>query len=102
MELRQMAGQSADNPLGILLAICNATPDIVVTFTAEGQPTFLNDAGRRFCALEAETPLDQSLLDTVFPAWTWRLMEERGFPEAAANGMWKAETAVLASRARSR
>ena len=92
---RHEGGDAADNPLGILLAICNATPDIVVTFTGDGQPTFLNDAGRRFLGLADDAPLDRGLLKTTFPDWARRLIEDTGFPHAAEHGMWQGESAVF-------
>lgn len=81
--------------LDILLAICNATPDIVATASASGTPTFLNQSGLRFFGLSQDTPLDAEFFRRVQPEWAYRKVVDEGFPLAAQHGSWSAETALL-------
>lgn len=78
-----------------MLAICDATPDIVATFSPDGIPTFINAAARRCCGIGSDAPVDADLMGAMFPEWTLRLLREKGFPEAVQNGMWRGEAAFL-------
>jgi PAS domain S-box-containing protein len=83
-----------------LLALAEATSDLVSTATARGELIYLNPAGRRLLGLPLEEPLEEVRVRELHPDWAWQRLEEIGFPTAAREGSWRGETAVLDDRGR--
>ena len=77
-----------------LKAIIEYTPDVISTADSEGRVIFINPAGRRLLGgadnLSGESPIPQ-----FHPAWAADLILNQGLPQAARDGVWSGETAVL-------
>lgn len=77
-----------------LTRIINATTDLVGMATVEGEPFFLNAAGRAMIGLAPDDPLP-SHLSKIHPEWANEIVFKEGRPTAIQNGYWKGETALL-------
>src|ERR1019366_9386059 len=78
-----------------LVAIIEATPDMVATGDPNGHVLYYNRAG--LLMLGFEPGLDVStvrILDT-HPEWAAKLVAETGIPHAIEHGTWSGETALL-------
>ncbi len=75
-----------------LVAIIEATPDIIWTATPDGTLKFMNAAGRRLLPVGAEDA-DVNVLDLYTPQ-ARRLVENEGIPEARVHGVWTGETVL--------
>jgi len=78
-----------------LVAIIEATPDMVATGGLDGRVIYYNPAGLRMLGFEPGLdPSTVRFLDT-HPAWAAKLVREVGIPHAIAHGTWSGETALL-------
>jgi two-component system, cell cycle sensor histidine kinase and response regulator CckA len=78
-----------------LVAIIEATPDMVATGDPNGQVLYYNRAGLRMLGFEPGLdPSTVRFLDT-HPDWAAKLVAETGVPYAIAHGTWSGETALL-------
>lgn len=77
-----------------LIAILEATPDIVFTATVEQQLHYLNRAGRRLFGLDEGEELANPVFGT-HPNWADNLIHNEGIPTAMRDGMWMGETAFI-------
>ncbi|QEH35195.1 Autoinducer 2 sensor kinase/phosphatase LuxQ [Aquisphaera giovannonii] len=79
-----------------LLAILEATPDLVTTAAADGSVRYLNREARRVLGYEGDAhPADYQLLDGQ-PQWAARVVREDGIPGVVRDGYWRGETAIRA------
>ncbi len=78
-----------------LVAIIEATPDMVATGDPNGQVLYYNRAGLRMLGFEPGLdPSTVRFLDT-HPAWAAKLVAQTGVPHATEHGSWSGETALL-------
>lgn len=76
-----------------LVAILDATPDLVATASPDGRLLYCNQAGRRLLGLP-HGDLDAFGITDGFTAWARRVLEEEGVPQAVERGLWCGETAL--------
>ena len=74
--------------------ILQATTDLVIMTTAEGQILFMNAAGRRMLGAEEHDTIDIHISE-MHPAWANEIVLKEGVPSAIRDGVWKGETALL-------
>ncbi len=77
-----------------LIAILEATSDLVSIADAQHKVLYLNAAGRQFLHVPSEEPLEFAL-EANHPAWAVQLIAEQGLPTAIKEGIWTGETAIL-------
>jgi diguanylate cyclase (GGDEF)-like protein/PAS domain S-box-containing protein len=78
-----------------LVAIIEATPDMVATGDPNGHVLYYNRAGLRMLGFEPGLdPSTVRFLDT-HPEWAAKLVAETGIPHAIEHGTWSGETALL-------
>lgn len=77
-----------------LVAIIEATPDLVGTATPDGRLLYANQAGLQMLGIKEEDLPTRRIAD-VHPAWAARLVQEVAFPHALSHGHWRGETAIL-------
>ncbi|MBE0548240.1 MAG: GAF domain-containing protein, partial [Rubrivivax sp.] len=77
-----------------LVAIIEATPDLVGTATPDGRLLYSNQAGLQMMGIKEEDLRTLRILD-VHPEWAAKLMQERALPHALSHGYWRGETAIL-------
>ncbi|MBP0005276.1 MAG: PAS domain S-box protein [Cyanobacteria bacterium SBC] len=83
-----------------LIAILEASPDIVVSMTLSGRVFYLNQAARQVWGVAPDTPLDRWSLRQGQPEWANQLLQTEGIPSALQNGSWVGETALLSCDSR--
>jgi PAS domain S-box-containing protein len=76
-----------------LLAILEATPDLVSTVRSDGVIQYSNREARRVLELDGDGEGNRQSLDR-HPVWTAPLVREDGIPAALRDGYWRGETAV--------
>ncbi len=76
-----------------LVAIIEATPDLVATGDPNGHVLYLNRAGVRMLGLEPGLDLSTVRFLDTHPDWAAKLMSETGIPHAIEHGTWNGETA---------
>jgi PAS domain S-box-containing protein len=78
-----------------LIAILEATPDIVISADPNGSAFYLNHAGRQILGLaQGEDITGLKTLD-FHPDWAREIILREGLPAAVQNGSWAGETAIL-------
>ncbi|MDP1647813.1 MAG: response regulator [Rubrivivax sp.] len=82
-----------------LVAIIEATPDLIGTATPDGQLLYTNQAGLRMMGVREEDLPTHRIAD-VHPEWAARLVQEVAFPHALSHGYWSGETAILGADGR--
>ena len=84
-----------ENEQARLVAIIEATPDMVATGDPNGHVLYYNRAGLRMLGFEPGLdPSTVRFLDT-HPDWAAKLVMEEGIPHAIEHGTWSGETALL-------
>jgi len=78
-----------------LTAIIEATSDFVSTATPDGKLTYVNEAGRKMVGWPEKGPVEARQIQDAHPNRAFRLIEEKGVPEAIQHGLWAGETALL-------
>ena len=78
-----------------LVAILEATTDVVWTISPDGQVRFLNQAGHAALGLTPGASIDSVNLMEHFAPWAARLVLEEAIPSAIRDGVWLGETALL-------
>jgi rsbT co-antagonist protein RsbR len=86
--------QQEDEVTERLKAIIEYTPDVISTADSEGRVIFINPAGRRLLGA-ADDLLEAIPIPRFHPAWAADLVLNQGLPQAARDGVWSGETAVL-------
>ncbi|NQU45324.1 PAS domain S-box protein, partial [bacterium] len=77
-----------------LVAILEATPDMVSTADVDGRILYLNQAGRQILGLTPEGEIDHFTVPDFHPPWAAELILKEGIPTALEKGVWKHETAL--------
>ena len=88
-ERRQTARERAR-----LVAILEATPDLVAIVAPDGMLDYLNTAGRRLLGLGALAELEGRCLRDIFPEHVAEHLLAEAFPTACRDGFWSGETAM--------
>ncbi len=83
-----------------LVAIIEATPDMVATSTPDRRVLYCNAAGRRILGIGAETDASEIQMHESHPEWAVKLVLEQGIPTALSAGVWSGETALLSGDGR--
>lgn len=78
-----------------LLAIIEATPDLIGIATATGQVSYMNRAGRQLLGLSLEDPLDHLTIADLTPPEHQPYLMAEAVPAAIAQGVWQGETSFL-------
>ena len=78
-----------------LVAILEATTDVVWTISPDGQIRFLNQAGHATLGLSPGASIDRVNLMDHFAAWAAQVVREEAIPSAIRDGVWLGETALL-------
>ncbi|MBX9964510.1 MAG: EAL domain-containing protein [Burkholderiales bacterium] len=78
-----------------LVAILEATTDVVWTITPDGRTRFLNQAGHAVLGLAPDIGLAAVDLMEHFAPWAMRLVREEAIPCAIRDGVWLGETALI-------
>jgi PAS domain S-box-containing protein len=79
---------------GRLIAIIEATPDLIGTATPDGRLLYTNQAGLRMMGIEGKDVSALRIKD-VYPEWAGKLVQEESIPHALSHGYWSGETAIL-------
>jgi PAS domain S-box-containing protein len=82
-----------------LVAIIEATPDLVGTATPDGRLLYTNQAGLQMMGIKEENLPTLRIAD-VHPEWAARLVQEVALPHALSHGHWSGETAILGANGR--
>ncbi|QCF26777.1 diguanylate cyclase [Hydrocarboniclastica marina] len=77
-----------------LVAILDATPDVTVTFTADGEMVYLNPAGRELVGLQAKDSLKGLRLEDMLAPDSHVLLYEQAVPMALELGSWSGEMMI--------
>jgi diguanylate cyclase (GGDEF)-like protein/PAS domain S-box-containing protein len=78
-----------------LVAIIEATPDMVATGDPIGQVLYFNRAGLRMLGFEPGLDVSTVRFLDTHPDWAAKLVAETGIPHAIEHGTWSGETALL-------
>ncbi|HUW36836.1 MAG TPA: EAL domain-containing protein [Rhodocyclaceae bacterium] len=78
-----------------LVAIIEATPDLVATANLDGVPLYCNRAGLDMLGYSGLRDLSGLHLGATHPEWSRQLLLETAIPHAIEHGSWAGETALL-------
>jgi PAS domain S-box-containing protein len=78
-----------------LIAILEATPDIVGTIDLEERIHYLNSAARQIFGFGENDDCVNFTLADVQPEWSYEIVCNEGIPTAMRDGVWVGETAFL-------
>lgn len=78
-----------------LLAILEATPDLVAIADEDERLEYLNPAGRRLMGLVEDRDVTEAVIGDYTPDWALTTLREEAFPQARKQGVWQGEAAVL-------
>ncbi len=84
-----------EQALARLVAIIEATPDLVGMCDLKGDLLYLNRAGLRMLGLEPGLDLSTVRYLETLSDWAAKLVAETGIPHAIEHGTWSGETALL-------
>ncbi|MFZ2209518.1 MAG: EAL domain-containing protein [Porticoccaceae bacterium] len=84
----------AENERARLVAILEATPDLVAIVAPDGALDYLNGTGRRLLGLGADAELAGRCLRDIFPEHVAEHLFAEAFPVACREGFWSGETTV--------
>ncbi len=77
-----------------LVAILEATPDMVFMFSPGGKILYMNQAARGARGLAGDAPLDGLTFGDMLPAAAGAVVEEQGIPTALREGIWRGQAAI--------
>lgn len=78
-----------------LMAILEATPDLIATADMDGFLTYMNQPGRELLGIGADEDLTQIRLTDCHTEEDARLILSEGIPTAIRDGVWKYETTFV-------
>ena len=81
-----------------LVAILDASPDLVAITDRNGRRTYMNRAGREMLGLGEAEEARGGDIGAVHPPWARRRVMEEGIPAALRDGVWQGESAYLGAR----
>jgi PAS domain S-box-containing protein len=84
-----------ENERARLLAILEATPDLIGTMDLEGRLLYINAALLRLRGIPGPTKFSNESLMSHVPVWAAEKMRQEGFPAAIRQGHWRGETAFF-------
>jgi len=76
-----------------LVAIIEATPDMVGTASPDGRIRYMNKAGLQMLGFENMDDLSRQRIEDRHPEWAGKLVFNEGIPHAISHGSWSGETA---------
>jgi PAS domain S-box-containing protein len=86
--------KQAEEKQARLVALLEATPDLVGIANADGLPLFINKAGRRAFGIKDDEDLSKIHILDFRPEWAIPIIQE-AFQEAIRLGVWTGETVLL-------
>jgi PAS domain S-box-containing protein len=89
--------QQAQEERAKLIAILEATPDLVATASVDEQIYYLNSAARKVFGFGEKEDFANFTLADAHPDWAYELVRNEGIPAAIRDGAWVGETAFLSS-----
>ena len=78
-----------------LVAILEATPDIVWTASIDGRTLYLNSAARKIFGFGENENSTHFTISNAHPKWAYEIILNEAIPSAIRDGMWVGETAFL-------
>ena len=78
-----------------LVAIIEATPDLVATAGLDGYPRYCNQAGLRMLGFDSVNDLSAARFMETRPEGAAKQAAETGIPHAVAHGSWSGETVLV-------
>ncbi|MHB9021172.1 MAG: EAL domain-containing protein [Halothiobacillus sp.] len=78
-----------------LVAIIEATPDLVGTASPDGRFFYLNQAGRKMLGYGDDEDISTERVEDRHPLWATELVQGEGIPQAIAHGIWSGETVFV-------
>ncbi|MCA1994047.1 MAG: PAS domain S-box protein, partial [Coleofasciculus sp. S288] len=78
-----------------LIAILEATPDVVGHASLDQKVHYLNSAGRKILGLDENENLAHLTIRDCHPQWAYKILRDEGIPTAIREGTWVGETAFL-------
>ncbi len=78
-----------------LVAILEATPDLIGTATPDGRSLYTNPAFQRTVGRKTGETWSPRWIADSYPEWAGRLVLEEAIPHALSHGSWSGETAFL-------
>jgi PAS domain S-box-containing protein len=78
-----------------LVAILEATPDMVSTFTVDGRVLYYNRTARRLLGIPSDAGPAEWDIYSGHPDWASEIIQQEGIPTALREGHWEGETAIL-------
>lgn len=78
-----------------LIAILDATPDLVAISDSGGCLLYLNPAGRRLLGVQADADLAPIDATACYTAESYALFRQEALPAALRNGVWQGETTLV-------
>ena len=97
LELQQkiIERQQAEEERAKLIAILEATPDIVASVSVDQRAHYLNSAARKLFGLSENEDCANFTVSDVYPEWAYQLIRKEGLPAVMRDGVWVGETAFL-------
>lgn len=78
-----------------LIAILEASPDMVSFSNMKGEVIYFNRAAREILGIPLGAELHGFPIPKGHPAWAYEILQKEAIPTAMAKGYWHGETAVL-------
>jgi len=78
-----------------LIAIIEATCDIVATANVDQQLCYLNSAARKIFGFGQDEDFTNFTILDIHPNWAYEIIHQIGIPAAMRDGVWVGETAFL-------
>lgn len=82
----------AEQAIGALMSILEATPDFIAQTDRYGQLTYINPAGRAFAGIPADKAISETTITDYHPPETVQFLKDVVVPTALRSGMWMGET----------
>lgn len=96
IELRQQLSElKREENQTRLIAILEATPDLVAMSDLQGRIFYLNRAGRKMLGIGENDDISNRMLSDFHPEWARALVLNEALPTATCEGSWSGETAYL-------
>ncbi|MFW6078884.1 MAG: PAS domain S-box protein [Gemmatimonadota bacterium] len=89
------ARRRAEEAQARLIAILDATPDLVGIADAQGRTLYLNRAFRRAFDITEDEDLRRWRIPDYHPEWASSIVLDEAIPAAVRDGAWTGETAIL-------
>ncbi len=87
--------QQAEEERAKLIAILEATSDVVGTASTDERVSYLNRAARKIFGFSEGEDFANFTIADAHPKWAYELVRNEGIPAAMCSGVWVGETAYL-------